>query len=395
MGKKFEHSHLVNQGKSGAGRRALASRFPKIIETPKSSLLLCGHATSNIGKALLNDLHLLKKPLCRKLQRKNDLLPFEAGGETHLENLCRLNDCSLFALTNHSKKRPDNLIVGRTFGFRILDMFEFGVEHFKPMALFKRPARITPGSSPLVIFRGVDWPDILQSTLLDWFRLPHDVKALNVSGIEHVIVLNLKSLSSEPFSTTTGKSKNPTRIEFTHYSIATRKKTRKASKDDSTNEDDANKNDANAEQSETETKLGGNVQLTEVGPSFDLVLRRAQTAPDAMRADAMRRSRDPAAPKKKKNVSRDEIGDKMGRVHVGRQDLSNLALARMKGLGKKRKASDLNDASGSAPDFDADVDNEADEQSGSDVAASPMSDKPSASGTVRKRVRFQKEVAAE
>lgn len=368
MGKKFEHSHLINSAKSGAGRRALAARLPKIIETPKTALLLYGHATSNIGKALLGDLQLLKKPGCRKLQRKNEVLPFEAGGEVHLENLCRLNDCSLFALVNHTKKRPDNLIMGRTFGFRILDMFEFAIQHFKPMALFPNRPHSPPGSAPLLVFQGLDWPAHLQSTLLDWFRLPHDIKHLNTAGVDRVIVLTLKSVRE---STDDGES-GVTRISFKHFEVRLRKRKSTAQVDE-----------ANEENS-VETPLPSS-HLMEIGPSFELVLRREQTAPDSMRSEAMRKPKDPAAPRKKKNVSTDDLGDKIGRVHVGRQDLSDLALARMKGLGKKRKASQLDDSENTPQQTNTAAENDL-----PDVApVSPSSiGNTSDDGAETKRIRF-------
>ncbi|CAN8066942.1 unnamed protein product [Agarophyton chilense] len=51
----------------------------------------------------------------------------------------------------------------------------------------------------------------------------------------------------------------------------------------------------------------------------------------------MKRPRDPAFARKEKNVSHDSMGDKKGRIHLGRQDLIKLALARMKGLGRQRQ----------------------------------------------------------
>lgn len=302
MGKQYEQSHIATAAKTGPGRRTIEARLPKIIEDPKALLALKGHATSAIGTALLNDICLLKKPLCKKLLRKNDLLPFEAGGESHLENLTRLNDCSLFALVNHTKKRPHNIIFGRTFGFRILDMVEFGIINYVPMASFPH-LKSASGSKPLLIFNGDDYEASentrsICSILLDIFRGPDDVKALNLAGVDRVIVFTLK-----------GDSK----VLFRQYAIELRKA------DDSTLP---------------------RVALKEAGPHFDLEVRRVHTAPEGLMREAMKRPKDPRAVRKTKNVSRDEMGDKKGRVHVGKQDLSELVLARMKGLNKKRGSID-------------------------------------------------------
>lgn len=58
-----------------------------------------------------------------KYSRNNaDMRPFEAGGESLLESHCARNNCSLFALGSHQKKRPHNLVLGRLFDFRLYDM---------------------------------------------------------------------------------------------------------------------------------------------------------------------------------------------------------------------------------------------------------------------------------
>ncbi len=58
-----------------------------------------------------------------KYSRNNsEMRPFEAGGEGALESHCARNNCSLFALGSHQKKRPHNLVLGRLFDFRLYDM---------------------------------------------------------------------------------------------------------------------------------------------------------------------------------------------------------------------------------------------------------------------------------
>ena len=42
-------------------------------------------------------------------------------------------------------------------------------------------------------------------------------------------------------------------------------------------------------------------------------------------------------PKTKKNVETDIVGDKMGRIHVGKQDLGKLQTRKMKGLKRGRE----------------------------------------------------------
>lgn len=62
--------------------------------------------------------------------------PFEGGGEAALELHCSRNNCSLFALGTHQKKRPHNLLLGRLYDFRLYDMVEFGIRQYKSVQAF-------------------------------------------------------------------------------------------------------------------------------------------------------------------------------------------------------------------------------------------------------------------
>jgi ribosome production factor 2 len=356
----LEKSDAVRKSKTPLGRRRMLNREPKTIEDPKILLLLKGHATSQVVNDALGDLHILKKPLSRKLQRKNDVLPFEAGGESHLENLVRLNDASLFALGNHTKKRPHNLVLGRTFGYRILDMIEFGVTNYRSIPSFQKKIPSAPGSMPCILFNGDDYhsnetTEKLQSLLFDVFRGPHDVENVSLAGIDRAITFTLSSPRSGPAT-----------IAMRHYAILLKKA--------------------------GNSKLP-RVELEEIGPSFDLTLRRTQFAPEAMMKEAMRTPKDPRVDGKRKNISKNEIGDKLGRIHLGKQDLSGMALARMKGLGRKRShqiddallSGDSDDGSGAERGVELENDNE-DLDAGEGSEAEAADESFVAPGNKRRRV---------
>lgn len=78
---------------------------------------------------VLTDLKRMLSPNVKSFSRKNECLPFEDVNS--LEFMAEKNDCSLIALGNHTKKRPHNLIIGRTFDGHILDLVELGVSDFK------------------------------------------------------------------------------------------------------------------------------------------------------------------------------------------------------------------------------------------------------------------------
>lgn len=79
------------------------------------------------------------------------------------------------------------------------------------------------------------------------------------------------------------------------------------------------------------------VELQEMGPSIDFVLRRWEAAEPEKMKQAQKRHKDIAqgTGKQVKNVEVNDMGDKMGRIHVGRQDLASLQTRKMKGLNAK------------------------------------------------------------
>lgn len=114
------------------------------MEDTKKVLLLQGNKVSQVVRDVLTDLHKLKKGESMKYSRKNDLHPFEAGKEVTLQFFCERGDCALFCLANHSKKRPNNLVVGRMFDFNLLDMIELGVKDFAPITSFPGASSLRP-----------------------------------------------------------------------------------------------------------------------------------------------------------------------------------------------------------------------------------------------------------
>lgn len=86
------------------------------------------------------------------------------------------------------------------------------------------------------------------------------------------------------------------------------------------------------------------VELTPMGPSLDLTLRRHTDPDPEMLKQALRRPKlkkqdvEQGLGKRKRNMDVDEMGDLRGRVHVAKQDLSKLQTRKMKGLKEARRA---------------------------------------------------------
>lgn len=78
---------------------------------------------------------------------------------------------------SHSKKRPNNLVLGRLFDHHIYDLVEVGVDNFKSTETFGYDKKLTPriGSKPFFAFIGEGFESVeelkhLKEVLLDLFR---------------------------------------------------------------------------------------------------------------------------------------------------------------------------------------------------------------------------------
>jgi len=89
------------------------------------------------------------------------------------------------------------------------------------------------------------------------------------------------------------------------------------------------------------------VEVEEMGPRIDFRLGRVREADEGMMKEALKRAKGTEA-RSKKNIETDIVGDKMGRIHLGRQDLDELQTRKMKGL--KRSRDVVEDANGDTRD---------------------------------------------
>jgi ribosome production factor 2 len=76
------------------------------------------------------------------------------------------------------------------------------------------------------------------------------------------------------------------------------------------------------------------VELNEIGPRLDFAVGRYESPSPEMEKEALKKPKQLEA-KTKKNVETDFLGDKIGRVHVGKQDLNLMQTRKMKGLKKR------------------------------------------------------------
>ncbi|BET01078.1 Hypothetical protein production factor 2 homolog (S. cerevisiae) [Nesidiocoris tenuis] len=275
------------------GKKFLEERGPKIIENTKQSLFFYGRSSSETLKRCMKDLYHLKKPDAYPLKGKHDVLPME--NSTPIETSSKKYDSSLFFFGSHTKKRPNNIIIGRLHDHQILDMAEFGVENFKSLDEFEGE-KFPLGMKPCLLFAGPQFeldPTLkrIKNLLVDAFQR-EPVSSLRLQGLEHVIMFTC----------------HENKIHMRSYRISLKKSGSRTPR----------------------------VELEEIGPSMDLSVRRTKLASDDLFNSACKKPKELKV-KTVKNIKRDVFGSKLGRVHIRQQDIKKLQTRKMKGLKKTRK----------------------------------------------------------
>jgi len=267
-------------------------------------MIIKGQKTNSLSTAFLSDLARMKAPHVEKYHKKNKIYPFEDA--TSLEFFSNRSDSSLFALASHNKKRPSNITLGRMFNYQMLDMVEFGLETYKGIDEFKGISSAI-GSKPCMVFNGEGFEHnlrlkLLKSLLLDIYK-GYNVKSIDLTSLDHVI--SVTAISED-------------KVTFRHYNIQLKK---------------------------SPSPKVPQVHLDEIGPSFDMVLRRFLNPSPGLRREAMKVPKE-ARKRKVKNISTNIMKEKLGQIHMERQDLSTLQTRKMKGLKRSLDKKDKDDNDG-------------------------------------------------
>lgn len=252
----------------------------------------------------LNDLCALRQPLAKKFTKKNAVRPFEDPAS--LEFFSDKNDAGLLVFGSSQKKRPHALTLVRMFAFKVLDMLELYLDpdSFRRIEQFKTK-KFAVGLRPMLLFAGTAFESpvaneftLVKSMLLDFFRGDPSDK-IDVEGLQYIVSVT----AEEPTADADAKPVIHMRV----YLIRTKRSGHKLPR----------------------------VEVEEMGPRMDFRVGRVREADAAMLKEAMRKPRG-GEERPKKNVTTDSMGDKLGRVHLGRQDLDQLQTRKMKGLKRSR-----------------------------------------------------------
>eukprot|EP00917_Polyrhabdina_sp_WS-2016_P012100 GHVP01026609.1.p1 GENE.GHVP01026609.1~~GHVP01026609.1.p1 ORF type:complete len:349 (+),score=51.34 GHVP01026609.1:20-1066(+) len=305
---------LKPKAKTAKGKRVLKSREPKILEVPKSCLILrTGSKTSPAIVNLLKDINAIKTPFStwNSGTQEADLHPVD-GSRDRLNTLCTKNNSATFICGTSTKKRPNRLVFGRQFDNETLDLAEFEVSNYYQMNTFKGRQPMI-GSMNLLVCQGSEFESSdtmihLRNLLSDVFRGPNTDK-LPKEDIQSVIVLTAGRRGQGPLS---GRFPAPSEREMSDLVISFRRYKLTC-----------------AWTSET------NARTEECGPSFDLRLDRlVKPQPDVWKRTLFIPPE--VRPKKQKNVKMSELGDKVGKVFVPLQDLGQLYTPHAKNIRKSK-----------------------------------------------------------
>lgn len=138
----------------------------------------------------MKDFNLLRSEFSTYLSKKHsEVLPFESA--QLIEKKCQNQNCSLFGFGSHSKKRPHNLILGRTYDKQVLDMAELTIKDYSPLHSFKG-SETPKDMKPVLIFQGSVWETsahlrTLKSIFHDFFRFS-SAESVSIKAIRRMLV---------------------------------------------------------------------------------------------------------------------------------------------------------------------------------------------------------------
>ncbi|KAG6897054.1 hypothetical protein C0992_004463 [Termitomyces sp. T32_za158] len=309
------------------------ARLPKEVEDPRTTIFVKGTHTGETINAVMKDLMALKRPHAISFSKKNPIYPFDSNTTSisSLEFWAVKNDASLFVIGQSTKKRPNGLSFVRMFDNQVLDMMEVGVDNWAGLDDFKTP-KSTPGHKPLMHFASELFdthPRYIQakSMLMDFFN-GEAVDSICLTGLEHVISVSCA----------------PTPASLNSATVITQPNQHPSAPEDTSPLPKLHIRTYTTRLLSSGTRIP-RVELTPMGPNFDLSLRRHKAADPDLLKQALKRPKlkkvdiESGLGKKRKNMEVDEMGDLRGRVHIAKQDLNKLQTRKMKGL----KAGDLDE----------------------------------------------------
>jgi ribosome production factor 2 len=196
------------------------------------------------------------------------------------------------------------------FGYKVLDMVELYLdpESFRMLKQFKNK-KCAVGLKPMLLFAGTPFESpvsneytLVKSFFTDFFK-GEPADKVDVEGLQYIVSISARD-------TVDGEEAKPA-VHLRVYLIKTKRSGQKLPR----------------------------VEVEEMGPRMDFRVGRVKEADESVLKEAIRKART-SQERPKKNISTDIVGDKIGRIHLGKQDLKELQTRKMKGLKRSRDVAD-------------------------------------------------------
>ena len=274
------------------GKLYLESLMPKMIEEPKQCLFINTQNSTELMRMVLNEFYLMRKDYSKKLTKKEEIVNVVENRDS-IEFLCKKNNTTFFALSSHNKKHPNNITLGCLFDFHLLDYFDFEVTNFLPMSYFKTDTVINSDLKPIIIFQGELFEsdfnyDRLKKFFIDFFQL-YDKESIIISEMRRIMAISIE--------------KDEKIVKIRNYQI-----------------------NGNLTSKANLSKIN----LIEIGPSFDLKERKFTLGDEVLYKKTLKQPKG-IKEAKEKNIEKNKIlGEKRGRIHMQKQNLSAVSLKKFK-----------------------------------------------------------------
>jgi len=345
--------------------KIIKSREPQLIEGRKRVLLLHGTKCPDPIRNVLRTITTLTKPNAVQLNKKNENIhPFENAES--LEFLAGKNECAVVVFASSSKKRPNCVHLLRIFDGKTLDLVELLLlNSAEELKAEDGKLQIGVEMKPMIVFAGSQWDDEssgdqarlfrqLKSTFLDVFQ-GEEISGIDVAGLQYVLFIAAGETNAT--STDMNDPANKPVVHLRWYRVRTLR---------------------------SDTPKVPRVELDQIGPSFDFRVGRFKFADESVMNEAMKHGRRPNEARTKKNIETDTMGDKLGRIHLGKQDLNELQTRKMKGLKRGRDQDDdkvVMNGNGVHEEEEDIISQDEDDEGGIDIEEDELSDGSSAGGT--------------
>lgn len=319
------------------GSRFIEEHSPKVQENRKQSLFIKGRKVEQELNSFFEELAKFRYKEIKRYSKENDINPFEDYSE--IEKFCKREYCSLFTFFGSNYRRPMNVVFGRLFDYNMLEMYEFGVANFVKASDTLPRADIEPGAVPALIFQGDSWESSefapIRSVFIDFFvndlrgtvaeeQIQH---VLTFTIVENNVAANEEQDQPETAEKLTKQEKKKLKKKANLDFVSTSKFLIKV-----------------RHYQVHQGGIGKSATLSQVAPSFDLAPRRTMFPDETLLQKALEK---PKIDGKKKNITKNELGEIHGRVFASKQKTQDIIPKKFKGLPKvkfERPAEPADDA---------------------------------------------------